>query len=289
MSLLELLKKQNSSPSTLWRGSWARIWLKPSIFSGQRFIVGLAMIDENGLCDFRFISDTAKFECVYDDSVRVLVDEMLTLARTKLGEARHMQQVITTEMLPPGIHLEHVGFASGVTSLEALEIALSNAEIPMEIGAELSKARRFKSRSADEVTLAVINALKNKMGLNAEMILREDFFGTEAHSARVNLVLPSQAGIIASGWYASADRVVLELLRAVTTVEGYSASHNKSGIAGVFFLRPTIESGLRIDQGGLIENALDQVEWQLAEKRRLRVVIHESEHELAESIAEWAG
>jgi hypothetical protein len=133
----------------------------------------------------------------------------------------------------------------------------------------------------------VIDAIRAKLGIKAENILREDSFGDLSHLASVNLALPNKAGVISSGWYAGAERVQLELLKAVTTVDSYMAHTKKTGSAGVFFLRPTTQSGLKKEQSEAIENALDQVEWQLKQKG-LRVVMHEYEDQLADDIADWA-
>jgi hypothetical protein len=63
--------------------------------------------------------------------------------------------------------------------------------------------------------------------------------------------------------------------------------HNKDHQGGVFLLRPTELSGLRKEQSTEIENALDQVDWQL-NKKGLRVCVQEFEADLAENVAEWA-
>lgn len=286
MSLLQLLQRGSGS-APAWRGTWARIWLKPSIFSAQTYIVGLAVLDQNGICDFRFITDTDKFGCIYGEQGRAHAENLLTTARQCLFRAREMRVPIGRDTLPPGFHLEPVGYAAGASALDALEGALNEAEIPMEPRPELAKAPRFKSRTPEEVTAAVLDALKNKLGFNANAIIREDYFGPEAYTARVNLVKSDSAGVIASGWYASPERVQLELLRAVTVVDSYVAAHGKTGQPGVFFLRPTVQSGLRREQNLAIENALDQIDWQLGQKG-LRVATRDQEVDLADDIAEWA-
>lgn len=286
MNLMSLLTNNDSLRAPLWKGTWARLWIKPSIFSAQTFIVGLAVLDETGLCDYRFINDTSKFECIYGESGRVLVDQLLAEAQQRLGHAREQHLPLTTMMLPPGFEVEPVGYISGASYYSAMEDALNEAEIPMEPKQDTIKSQRFKSRKSEEVTNAIINEVKNKLGLRAEQFIRNTVFGHEKHTAHINLVLPKSAGMIASGWYSEAHRVQLALLKAVTAVETYTAQSNKNGKPGVFFLRPTVESGLRQEQSKAIENALDDVDWQLG-KKGLRVAVREFEHDLAEDVAEW--
>ncbi len=288
MNLLELLNKNNTTNrAPAWRGTWARLWVKPSIFSAQSYIVGLAVFDSKGLCDFRFISDTDKFECIYDESGRYHIDQLIAQARQRLGFARENHTPVTTETMPPGLVIDPVGYVSGATAADAMESAVSEAEIPMEPKPDVSKAPRFKSRTAEEVIASVMDSVRVKIGLKAETFLREDHFGDQKHHASVNVALPNSAGIISSGWYAGADRVQLELLRAVTTVDSYMIHSKKTGTPGVFFLRPTTESGLKKDQSAAIENALDQLDWQLKQKG-LRVLVREFESDLANDVAEWA-
>lgn len=288
MNLLEILKNDSvTHVAPIWRGTWARLWIKPNIFSAQTFVVGIAVFDARGLCDFRFISDTNKFECVYGASGRSHIDQLIDHARQRLSSARDKHEAITALTMPPGVLIDPVGFAAGNSAADAMEFAITEAEMPMEPAQEVSKTPRFKSRAAEEVIASVMNSIRNKMGIGAETILREDSFGDQHHFASVNVALPNKAGVISSGWYAGADRVQLELLRAVTTVESYMAHSKKTGKAGVFFLRPTIESGLKKEQSDAIELALDQVDWQLKEKG-LRVVTREFEDELAGDIEEWS-
>ena len=289
MNLLELLKHDNpANRAPAWRGTWARLWIKPNIFSAQTFIVGIAVYDDKGLCDFRFISETDTFECVYGESGREQVNQLLAQARQHLGSARENHTPATAQIMPPGFQIDPVGYAAGASATDAMESALSEAEIPMEPKPDVSKIQRFRSRLADEVISSVMDDVRTKMGLKAENILREDHFGNQSHHARVNIALPNSAGIISSGWYAGADRVQLELLRAVTIVDSYMAHSKKTGQPGVFFLRPTTESGLKKDQSMAIENAIDDVDWQLKQKG-LRVVVREFESDLAGDIVEWSG
>ena len=288
MNLLEILRKNGpANVAPHWRGTWARLWVKPSIFSAQTFVTGVAVFDERGLCDFRFINDTNKFECVYGESGRHQVDQLIADARKRLNAARENHEAVTTLTMPPGVVIDPVGFIAGSSPSDAIESAITEAEMPMAPAQEATKPSRFKSRAPDDVIASVMDSVRSRMGFNAESILREDSFGDTSHFASVNVALPNKAGVISSGWYASAERVQLELLKAVTTVESYMAHNKKTGKAGVFFLRPTIESGLKKEQSDAIELALDQVDWQLKEKG-LRVVTQEFEKDLAIDIEEWS-
>lgn len=289
MNLLDVLKSPSPTGSApTWRGTWARLWLQPSVFSAQKFVVGLAVLDERGLCDFCFITGTDKFECVYvDPAVREMVDAILAEGRQRLGAARHDRTPITTEALPPGLELEPVGYVADTSARAAMETALNEAEIPMEPRPDLARSPRFKSRSAADVVEDVLNAVKQKMGLPANELIRTDRFGDDRHIGAVNLMRHNAAGIVASGWYASSERVQLELLKAANMVETYMSVTQKTGRAGLFLLRPTTESGLSAKQSQDIENGLDQLDWRLS-KLGLQVGIQDRESALAEDVAEWA-
>ncbi len=287
MNLLEVLHSPplHAAPAA-WRGTWARLWLQPSIFSAQRFLVGLAMLDQRGLCDFRLISGTDKFEFVYGEAGRTLVDQLIAEIRQTLAAAREQHAPLNGLALPYCLHIDPVGFASDLSAQHALEAALTEAEIPMEPQPELAKAPRFKSRPADQVVQDLFKAVKQRMGMKADAILREDHFGDEKHIGMVNLVQPHGAGILASGWYADSQRVQLELLKSANLVESYMRHNKKQGQPAVFLLRPTTENGLNPKQSLEIENALDQLDYHLTSKG-LRVTTRNFESDIADDVAEW--
>jgi hypothetical protein len=148
MNLLDLLKNENSALlAPTWRGTWARLWLKPSVFSAQSFVVGVAVFDKAGLSDFRFISDTNKFECIYGESGRFHVDQIISQARQRLSAARENHEAINTATMISGVQIDPVGYISGASASGAMESAMNEAEIPMEPAPEQSKTARFKSRA----------------------------------------------------------------------------------------------------------------------------------------------
>lgn len=287
MNLLDLHKTSTTQKTRpAWIGTWARVWMQPSIFSAQKFIVGIVMLDKKGVCDFRFISGTDKFECVYGVTGRTMAEQLLAAGRTYLAAAREKHAPLTAAGLPPGLEIEPVGYAADKSATHALEVALCDAEIPMEPFGEVAKAARFRSRPSEDVVSDVINAIKLKMHSGADKVLRTDHFGDEKHAGMVNLVLPSAAGIVASGWYASPERVQLELLKAANMVESYMKLHKKPGQPGVFLLRPTSKTGLSRTQGQEMEKALDDVDYFL-NRKGLRVAVRDVESELADDVSEW--
>lgn len=286
MNLINLLSKNDSSRAPSWKGTWARIWVKPSIFSAQTFIIGLAVFDETGLSDYKLISDTIKFNYIYDESGQAVVNQLLAEARLCLGSARENRRPLTTMMLPPGLQIDPVGYISGQSNFHAMEEALNEAEIPMEPKPEEFKLARFKSRKPDEVTKSIIDEIKKKIGFQADQFIRETHFSNSANTAGANLILPHSVGMIASGWYSEPHRVQLELFKAANTVELYSAQSEKNGKPGLFFLRPTEKSGLRLEQSKQIENSIDEIDWRLGRKG-FKLAIREFENDLAEDVANW--
>jgi len=286
MNLLETLRSP-SVQTPNWRGQWARIWLQPSVFSAQRFLIGLAMMDSTGLCDFRLITGTEKFGCIYGDAGRDLVDQIITQARQALATAREHHTPVDARTLPPGVTIDPVGMVADRSPTQALETALVEAEIPMEPRPELVKAPRFKSRPADEVVAEVLDSIRLRMKLDANTLIRQDHFGDEKHTGMVNLVRPHAAGMVVSGWYANSQRVQLEFLLAANMVESYMAHHKKTGEAAVFLLAPTVEDGLSAKQSQEIDDALDQIDYHLR-SRNLRSAVRNRVDDLAGDVAEWA-
>lgn len=285
MNLLDILNNPTAQ-APAWRGQWARIWLQPSVFSAQRYLVGMAMLDADGLRDFRLITGTEKFACLYGEDGRAVVDQIITQARQTLATARDRHTPPDAVGLPPGVTLEPVGMAADRTPEHALEAAMVEAEIPMEPRPEQMRAPRFKSRKAEDVVADVLNAVKHRMGYEADRIIRADHFGEEAN-VEVNLVQPNAAGVVVSGWYATSQRVQLELLRAVNVVEGYMATHHKTGQAAVFLLAPTAEDGLPAKVSQEIDTALHDIDRHLR-SRHLRSAVRNRADELATDVAEWA-
>ena len=39
-----------------WKGQWARVWLRPDVFSAQEYIVGAVAIDAIGVHEFRVLT-----------------------------------------------------------------------------------------------------------------------------------------------------------------------------------------------------------------------------------------
>lgn len=286
MNLLEVLRSP-STQQTAWRGQWARIWLQPSIFSAQRFLIGLAMLDDSGLRDFKLITGTEKFACVYNESGRELVDQIVAQTRQALARARELHHPLTGRDLPPGVELEPAGMAADRSPGHALEAAMVEAEIPMEPRPDQAKAPRFKSRPAEEVVNEVLDSIRLRMHMEANNLIKLDHFGDEKHIGTVNLVRPNAAGMVVSGWYASSQRVQLELLLAVNMVESYMAHHQKTGQAAVFLLAPTTEDGLSAKQSQEIDDALDQIDYHLR-SRNLRSAVRNRSDDLAADVAEWA-
>lgn len=286
MNLLDILKNPNAQEPA-WRGQWARIWLQPCVFSAQRYLVGMAMLDADRLRDFRLISGTEKFGCLYGDDGRTMVDLIIAQARQALAAARDQKIHPDAVGLPPGVTLEAVGMAADRTPELALESAMVEAEIPMEPRPEQMRAPRFKSRKAEDVVTEVLDAVKTRMGYLANDFIREAHFGAEQARGTVNLVRPDAVGLVVSGWYANSQRVQLELLLAVNVVEGYMATQRKTGQAAVFLLAPTVEDGLPAKVSQEIDSALHEIDSHLR-SRDLRSAVRNRARDLADDVAEWA-
>lgn len=286
MNLLDVLRSPSTQPPP-WRGQWARIWLQPSVFSAQRFLIGLAILDASGLRDFKLISGTEKFACVYNDAGRDLVDQIMTQTRQVLAQAREHHNPITGHDLPPGVQIEPAGMAADRSPSHALEAAMVEAEIPMEPRPDQARAPRFRSRTAEDVVKEVLDSIRQRVHFESNNLIKTDHFGDEKHIGEVNLVRPNAAGIVVSGWYANSQRVQLALLLAVNVVESYMAHHHKTGQAAVFLMAPTVEDGLSAKQSQEIDDALENIDYHLR-IRHLHSAIRNRADDLATDVAQWA-
>ncbi len=286
MNIQELLRQPISPPN--WQGTWARIWLRPDVFSVQEYLVGAAALDGQGLAEFRVLTGAQKFECIYGAGSKTMFERMLNELSRILGAIRAERQPLTAVSLPEIFRLEPVGSLREQLASEALERMLSDGSMPLEEDAPTGKRARFASRQADDVVRDVLERVRLKAGIGAESFICEDYYADQSHQVGVNLVTPNAAGVVASGWYASADRIQLEFLLGANKLDTYvAATHRDKRKSGFFFMRPTADDGLPRAVAEDVERRLDELEWSLV-KQDVRVVTLSDADTLAGHIAEWA-
>lgn len=286
MGIEQLLTTPSMVPA--WRGSWARIWLRPDVFSAQEFIVGAMAYGERGVDEFRVLSGVERFGCIYGDDSRSMFDRMLSELRAALHRARAQHLPVAQVELPMVFRVEPVGRLTDQMPGEAVERMLRDGTIPMEYEEPTGKKTRFAARNAEEVVKEVLDRVKVRAGgIDAERFVREDFFADQHHLVGVNLVLPRAAGIVVSGWYAGADRIQLEFLMGASTIEAFAASTNRDrSKSAMFFVRPTQRHGLSPLVWSEVERRLDDLEWQQT-CHGLRVVTHDEPDVLAAEVLDW--
>lgn len=285
MNIEELLKRPAVMPS--WQGTWARLWLRPDVFSAQEYLVGAAALDERGLSDFRVITSVQKLECVYGPGTKVMFDRMLAELRRCLAEVRAAREPLTSDRLPELFRIDPAGSLRVPLPSEALERMLSDGTIPLQEEPSKGKRPRFASRQASDVVREVLDQVRAKLGYEANSVICEDYYGDQKHQVGVNLVVPHAAGVVASGWYSSPERIQLEFLLGANTLDTYVAATNRERAkSALFFMRPTIEDGLTRAIASEVEARLDDLEWRLTQQR-IRVVTHSQPDVLAAEVADW--
>jgi hypothetical protein len=285
MNIEELLKKPAVMPS--WQGTWARLWLRPDVFSAQEYLVGAAALDERGLSDFRVITSVQKLECIYGPGTKVMFDRMLAELRRCLAEVRAAREPLTSDRLPELFRIDPAGSLRVPLPSEALERMLSDGTIPLQEEPSKGKRPRFASRQASDVVREVLDQVRAKLGYEANSVICEDYYGDQKHQVGVNLVVPHAAGVVASGWYSSPERIQLEFLLGANTLDTYVAATNRERAkSALFFMRPTIDDGLTRAIASEVEARLDDLEWRLTQQR-IRVVTHSQPDVLAAEVADW--
>jgi len=248
--------------------------------------VGAVAVEDGRVHDFRVLSGSDRFGCIYGEDARPFFDQLISDLRDALAQARAARLTLETLGLSPTFRLEAVGTMRGQLPGESLDRMLQDGTIPMEPEEPVGRRARFASRPAAEVVQEVIEQVKATAGFDAYQFLREDHFSDQAHQVDVNLVTPRAAGIIASGWYARPDKVQLEFLLAASKVDAYVAAKHRNHSA-VFFCRPTVADGLTHDHWLEIESKLNELEWRMGQ-RGARVVTHDDPRFLAKEIVSWA-
>lgn len=285
MNIEELLKKPAVMPS--WQGTWARLWLRPDVFSAQEYLVGAAALDDRGLSDFRVITSVQKLECIYGPGTKVMFDRMLAELRRCLAEVRAAREPLTSDRLPELFRIDPAGSLRVPLPSEALERMLSDGTIPLQEEPSKGKRPRFASRQASDVVREVLDQVRTKLGYEANSVICEDYYGDQKHQVGVNLVVPHAAGVVASGWYSSPERIQLEFLLGANTLDTYVAATNRERAkSALFFMRPTIDDGLTRAIASEVEARLDDLEWRLTQQR-IRVVTHSQPDVLAAEVADW--
>ena len=285
MNIEELLKKPAVMPS--WQGTWARLWLRPDVFSAQEYLVGAAALDDRGLSDFRVITSVQKLECIYGPGTKVMFDRMLAELRRCLAEVRAAREPLTSDRLPELFRIDPAGSLRVPLPSEALERMLSDGTIPLQEEPSKGKRPRFASRQASDVVREDLDQVRAKLGYEANSVICEDYYGDQKHQVGVNLVVPHAAGVVASGWYSSPERIQLEFLLGANTLDTYVAATNRERAkSALFFMRPTIDDGLTRAIASEVEARLDDLEWRLTQQR-IRVVTHSQPDVLAAEVADW--
>ena len=285
MNIEELLKKPAVMPS--WQGTWARLWLRPDVFSAQEYLVGAAALDDRGLSDFRVITSVQKLECIYGPGTKVMFDRMLAELRRCLAEVRAAREPLTSDRLPELFRIDPAGSLRVPLPSEALERMLSDGTIPLQEEPSKGKRPRFASRQASDVVREVLDQVRAKLGYEANSVICEDYYGDQKHQVGVNLVVPHAAGVVASGWYSSPERIQLEFLLGANTLDTYVAATNRERAkSALFFMRPTIDDGLTRAIASEVEARLDDLEWRLTQQR-IRVVTHSQPDVLVAEVADW--
>lgn len=287
MNIKSILQSPKSAP--VWQGSWVRFWLRPDVFSAQDFIVGVAAVDGDRICDFRVISNTNKFTCIYGIGCRDMIEHVLSDLRRRLSKARAENIRLVDLGLPDMFRFDIVGSLRTQLPSEYLERMLRDGTVPME-GHEKDKTieKRFKSRAADSVVQDVLSRVRKKIPFGADNFIRDVYFGDESHQVGVNLVKPNSAGMVVSGWYADSSRVQLEFLLGASKLEAYVAATTRDiSSSALFFVLP---ANNRIEKKSALMNAegdIEALKWRLQQKKIL-VVSSSDLDGIATEVISWA-
>lgn len=288
---VHLRARMSSVPAAAFQGMWSTIELQPDAFSRQRFTVGVAVTDADGIFNFRLLDDLTKFDCIYGRDDVATLRSLMESAEYSLLRARKAR-----------VPLRNVQFDVDAISLgELWPTAGASADVVLnrlyfDVVPFIPKAER---RTRDFLTLdnaavrrLVDSELKLVAGLSFEHIVTEpqryivDKSTGVTHALEFNLEPAGKAGNVISAVYKTVDRIELNFLRASSDLATYGRLRRLDQPMALFVMTPQPESMPKADLDR-IENVLGEQSWSL-EQQDFRVATGDSASVLASDIFEWA-
>lgn len=280
-----------SMSAPAFTGRWATLELQPDLFSPQRFVVGVVLVDADSSIRFRLLEDLSAFECVYGRSEAAAIRSLIGAAEKGL-----LRAVASGVRDASGVAFEcdnvsiSVEMPTSGQSPEAVLARLYNDVVVMEPQPERAHTP-FVSLDSLQVRRLVADELKRIAGIDHERIfvkgdeqLVKDAQGG-VHRLDVSLRTRGGAGNIVSAVYKTPTTIELNLLRASRDLAAYGALRRLNSLA-LFVMSASPEQFSPSEYDKVVELLDDQC-WRL-ERQGFRVETFDSPRRIAEGIVQWA-
>jgi hypothetical protein len=278
------------------RGQWLNIRLKPDIFSGELFNIGVGFIDNNGTLHSQFTDDLSRLQCLFDDRIDLQeIGLLVDLAASQYDRATFDE--VKDKTISPQIILGEPSYASGKTIGSILN-QFYDETISLKPFGEDSKTRRprFASSSTESVRSEVFNWLRLQHPLlakeiipsNSQFVIQTSDGGVQQrHTVELPLRAPGRAaGTIVSANCKTAPTAELRILQAAMNINT-AVRHLEGEDCGLFILRPGDNSALPRSTLDRFDDLIDESVWKLRDAG-VYVGVEDSIEGLGKEIVGWA-
>lgn len=254
-------------------GQWFIIRCMPDVYSGERFNVGVAGADANGIRHAKVIEEPGRLKCFYGESASNIVALAGVAKMCALnGEPSPSAQIEFTNPLP-FYNAELLDFLNAAYAQE-VTTALAVKEVPS------------RERIDDDGALRLVRDSIRMATPDAERILASvPYLSFQTPHGKRSVYAPfitrNGVGTLKSADY-SPDTLRTHLMDAVLDME-FAARLGKKESQGLFILRPKLKTEKEAQQ---IDRALDAVLFRAHPS--LHVDIESSVRTLTARVVDWA-
>jgi hypothetical protein len=278
------------------RGKWLNIRLKPDVFSGELFNIGVGFIDQHGTIHSQFTEDLSRLQCLFDD--RIDLDEMRFLVDLAAAQYdRTTFEQIKDNSISPQIILGETSYASGKSIASILDDFYDETVSLKAFGEEAKTRRpRFISSSNEFVRSEVFTWLREHHAMMANQIIpsnsqfviqTSEGSSLQKHTVELPLRAPGRAaGSIVSAYCKTAQTAELRILQAAMNINT-AVRHLQGETCGLFILRPGDDSALPRSTLDRFDDLIDESVWKLRDAG-VHVGVEDSIPKLGKEIVEWA-
>jgi hypothetical protein len=261
-------------------GYWCRIVAEPDTFTGERFNIGVGIIDNGGNRFARVLTEKARLECAFGASDAESILMMAEVAKNcfEAGTASLFQNVVFDVPVP---------LLNRAPTLALDELFFDQVTFALPQRAEAARPAGWLTR--EETRARVYQLIRERVPANSTNFLipqeREINVRTRsgpAKSIRVPLQPLAGAAGLESACY-TPSTVKTHLMDAMLDLQTY-ASANEVKRTGMFVLRPV--KGLSKRSLLSLDNTLDDVLWRAP--NGWKIEIEEEPEILTDKILEWA-
>jgi hypothetical protein len=261
-------------------GMWCRIVVEPDTFTGERFNIGVGIIDNQGKRFAKVMSGKGRLDCIFEhrDAESILMMAEMAKKCFEEGNPPLFDNITFGEPLPllnqsPAIAL----------------IELFNDQVTLAIPQRSEAARPAGWLTKEETRCQIYQLISERLPANQASVLMPQApminvqtRGGPSKAVKVPLQPINGAGALESACYSPAT-VKNHLMDAMLDIQAHA---NAAGLTrvGMFVLRPS--TGLSKRSLMKLDDTIDDVLWRAP--KTWRIEIEENTTQLTDKILDWA-